>query len=408
VSNRWSRTETWVGLIIAAGGVLVMAIAGLFAFMTLTAKPLHPEPERVPSVAGSDPSQEWAGAVERGRQIMRTGLAEQNLPGLSVAVGAGGSLVWAEGFGWANLENHERVTPSTRFRIGTASKALTSAAAGLLMEKERLKLNEEIQRYVPEFPEKQSRVTLGQLMGHLAGVRTDGGDEGPLFSQHCEQPIDAFPFFADRSLLFEPGTEYRYSSYGWIVVSAAIEAAAGEPFLAFMREQVFEPLQMDDTMADSAEPLPDRATPYFPRFGSDPRYGLHMMRPIDYSCYAGASVFLSTPSDLVRFGLAINGGTLLQPATVQLLQSSQRLASGEETGYGLGWDLETVTLAGEQTRAVGHDGDSLGGMVASLMTFREPALVVAVTSNISYADTAALALSIAQAFAEYGRSPALK
>ena len=132
MSNRWSRTETWVGLIIAAGGVLVMAIAGLFAFMTLTAKPLHPEPERVPSVAGSDPSQEWAGAVERGRQIMRTGLAEQNLPGLSVAVGAGGSLVWAEGFGWANLENHERVTPATRFRIGTASKALTSAAAGLL------------------------------------------------------------------------------------------------------------------------------------------------------------------------------------------------------------------------------------------------------------------------------------
>ena len=192
------------------------------------------------------------------------------------------------------------------------------------------------------------------------------------------------------------------------MVSAAIEAAAGEPFLAFMREQVFEPLKMDDTMADSAEPLPDRATPYFPRFGSDPRYGLHMMRPIDYSCYAGASVFLSTPSDLVRFGLAINGGTLLQPATVQLLQTSQRLASGEETGYGLGWDLETVTLAGEQTRAVGHDGDSLGGMVASLMTFREPALVVAVTSNISYADTAALALSIAQAFAEYGRSPALK
>ena len=192
------------------------------------------------------------------------------------------------------------------------------------------------------------------------------------------------------------------------MVSAAIEAAAGKPFLTFMQEQVFEPLKMDDTMADSAEPLPDRATPYFPRFGADPRYGLHLMRPIDYSCYAGASVFLSTPSDLVRFGLAINGGKLLQPATVQLLQSSLRLPSGEETGYGLGWDLETVTLAGEQTRAVGHDGDSLGGMVASLMTFREPALVVAVTSNISYADTASLALSIAQAFAEHGRSPALK
>jgi serine beta-lactamase-like protein LACTB, mitochondrial len=136
---------------------------------------------------------------------------------------------------------------------------------------------------------------------------------------------------------------------------------------------------MDDTRADSAtEPIADRATFYFPRFAADPRYGLHLMRPIDYSCYAGASAFLSTPSDLVRFGMAINSGKLLQPATVQLLQTPQRLASGEETGYGLGWDLETVTLAGEQTRVVGHDGPSrrLGGMVASLMTFPEHGIVV--------------------------------
>ena len=129
------------------------------------------------------------------------------------------------------------------------------------------------------------------------------------------------------------------------------------------------------------------------------------MREIDYSCYAGASVFLSTPSDLVRFGMAINSGRLLQPATVQLLQTSQRLTSGQETGYGLGWDLETVTLAGEQTRVVGHDGDSLGGMVASLMTFRERGIVVAVMSNISYADTFSLAPKIAEAFAEQANRP---
>jgi serine beta-lactamase-like protein LACTB, mitochondrial len=215
--------------------------------------------------------------------------------------------------------------------------------------------------------------------------------------------------FADRPLLFEPGTQYRYSSYGWILVSAALEAAAGEPFLTFMRRQVFEPLGMRDTMADSAEKrIPNRATPYFPRFAADPRYGLHLMRPVDYSCYAGSSVFLSTPSDLVRFGTAINRGRLLKPTTVQLLQTPQRLASEQETGYGLGWDSETVALAGEQTRWVGHDGTSLGGTVASLMTFPEHGIVVSVTSNISYADTPALALKIAQAFADQGRSPAEK
>jgi hypothetical protein len=129
------------------------------------------------------------------------------------------------------------------------------------------------------------------------------------------------------------------------------------------------------------------------------------MRPLDYSCYAGSSVFLSTPSDLVRFGMAINAGKVLRPDTVEMFQTSQRLASGEKTGYGLGWDLEEVTLAGAPAVVVGHDGDSLGGMLASLMTFRERGIVVAVTSNISYADTFSLGLKIAEAFADPTEGP---
>ena len=154
------------------------------------------------------------------------------------------------------------------------------------------------------------------------------------------------------------------------------------------------------TIDSTKNPIQDPATPYFPRFAADPSYGLHLMRPLDYSCYAGASVFISTPSDLVRFGMAMNSGKLLKPATVELLQTSQRLASGEETGYGLGWYLKNVTLAGKQTRVTGHDGDSLGGNVASLMTFPEYGIVIAVTSNISYADTFALGTKIAEAFVE--------
>jgi serine beta-lactamase-like protein LACTB len=402
-----TRTETWLALIFVAVGLVPAALVGLWGYMSATATLLHPSPQDVPSAAGAPPVGKWAAAVEQGRQIVRAGLTEQNLPGLSVAVGAGGEIVWAEGFGWADLEKRVPVAPETRFRIGTASKALTSAAVGLLLEKGRLNLDEVIQTQVPAFPEKQGPVTLRRLMGHLAGVGTDGGDEGPLFSMRCERPVEALEPFAKRSLLFEPGTQYRYSSYGWILVSAAVEAAAREPFMTFMRKQIFEPLGMDDTRADSAtEPIPNRATFYFPRFAADPRYGLHLMRPIDYSCYAGASAFLSTPSDLVSFGMAINSGKLLQPVTVQLLQTPQRLVSGQETGYGLGWDLETAELAGERTRLVGHDGETLGGMAASVWTFPRHGIVVAVTSNISYADTAAVALRIAQAFAGQGRRPA--
>ena len=406
MSKRWNRTETWVTLIVLGVGVLVLGIAGLWVYVSATATPLHPNPQDVPSAAHAAPSPQWAGAIEQARQIVRAGLSEQNLPGVSVAVGAGGEIVWAEGFGWANLESKVPVSPQTRFRIGTASTALTSAAAGLLLEKDRLKLDEKIQVYVPEFAEKEWPVTLRQVMGHVAGVRSDGGDEGPLFGERCQRAVEAVRHF-DGSLRFEPGTEYRFSNFGWILVSAAVEAAADQPFLAFMQRQIFDPLGMNHTDADVAtEPSPDVATSYFPRFAADPRYGPDLMRPLDLSCYSGSSVFLSTPSDLVRFAMAINGGKLLQPATVQLLQTSLRLHSGQETGYGLGWDLEPVTLAGRPTTAVGHDGQLLGGMVASLMTFPGRGLVVSVTSNTSYAEAESLALKIAQVFAQEERAPA--
>jgi len=118
-----------------------------------------------------------------------------------------------------------------------------------------------------------------------------------------------------------------------------------------------------------------------------------------------ASVFLSTPSDLVRFAIGINSGKLLQPATVQLLQTSQRLASGQETGYGLGWELETAEVAGKPSSVIGHDGESLGGMVASFITFPEHGIVVAVTANTSYGDTYSVAVKIADAFADAAASP---
>jgi CubicO group peptidase (beta-lactamase class C family) len=158
---------------------------------------------------------------------------------------------------------------------------------------------------------------------------------------------------------------------------------------------------MDNTFPEpDTDPVEDRATPYFPKFAGDPRYGNDLMRPLQYSCYAGASVFLSTPTDLVRFVLALNSGKLLQPSTVQLLQTAQRLKSGQETGYGLGWDLEDVSLSGKPTHTIGHDGDVLGGVASSLLILPEQKIVVAVVSNTSYGDTPGIATKIAETFAQ--------
>ena len=125
------RTEIWVALIVGVVCLIPAAILGLWVYVSVTATPLHPDPREVPSVTTSASLPKWADAVERGRQIVGTSLTEKNLPGLSVAVGVGGDIVWAEGFGWADLEQKVKVAPATRFRIGTASTAFTSAAVGL-------------------------------------------------------------------------------------------------------------------------------------------------------------------------------------------------------------------------------------------------------------------------------------
>ena len=122
----------------------------------------------VPSVAHLAPLPAWAGAVEQGRQVVRAALIDQNLPGLSVAVGSGGDVVWAEGFGWADLENRGAGIAGDavqdRHRLEGAHVGCGRPAAG----EGRLNLDDVIQRHVPEFPEKQQPVTLRQLMAHVA------------------------------------------------------------------------------------------------------------------------------------------------------------------------------------------------------------------------------------------------
>jgi CubicO group peptidase (beta-lactamase class C family) len=396
------RFPVWLGVIVAIPALILLFIGGLWTFVLATTNPIHPEADRIATVAASVPSTDWTGTVEQVRQIVRADVADMNLPGLSVAVAAGGSLVWAEGFGWADVENRVKATPETRFYLGSASKMLTSGAVGLLVEKGQLKLDDEIQTYVPSFPKKPWPVTVRRLMSHTAGVRRDAGDEEPM-RVRCKDTLEALPRFANKDLLFEPGTAYRYSNYGWILVSGAVEAAAKDQFPRFMRQQLFEPLGMNDSRSEAVTGSSDQTVYYFPRFAADTRYGTQGPEMLDFSCFSGASALLSTPSDMVRFITALNSGKILQPATVQELQTSQRLRSGEETGYGLGWDLETVTLGGQETRMIGYDGELRDGQISSFMIFPDRDLIVAVMSNISFADTTSIAMKIAEAFAKQGK-----
>ena len=390
-----SRRQTWFALAVLAVGIVFAVALGLYQVVTSNARPLHPDLATVPSVIRSTPAQKWAGAVKESEQIVREKLGEQNLPGISAAVGINGEIVWAEGFGYSNIDTREIVDPDTRFRIGHVSKALTSAAVGLLREQGALNLDDEIQEYVPAFPKKPWPVTTRQLMGHVAGFRhyrnTEWGDKP---AARCERAADGLKTFANDPLLFEPETGSSYSTYGWVLVSAVVEAVAREPFFQFMRTRIFEPLGMEQTTADLAnEPMANRATSYYRA-----NLGRATTTSVDYSCFAGAGAFLSTPSDLVRFGIALSDGKFLQRDTVRLLQSRQLLASGAETTFGLGWMLDAVELNGRRARVVGHASRTLEGASTSFLMFPDDGIIVAVTSNMSFADMRSVAIGIAEAF----------
>ena len=278
-----NRLPIWAGRTALAVGVLVAAFAAFLTHAVTVAAPLFAQPPDVPSVSESAPPPQWAAAVDRARPMVRAAIVERNLPGVSIAVGMGGGIVWAEGFGWRDVVTQTPVTPDTRFNIGTAAPVVTAAAVASL------------------------------------GMTNTGTDSAAEWSPgHIGEPEDDFPLFTlVHNIILRP-----------IGVTAP------------------------------AQPLPgDRATFYVPRSDdNNPRRGRRLMYMRDLACCAGGMAFYSTPSDLVRFALA--------------------------------------------TKADSVNGQLAGGSVMSLMTRRDSGIVVAVASNVAHANTAALALKVADVFAE--------
>ncbi|HKY20611.1 MAG TPA: hypothetical protein VJM31_05275 [Vicinamibacterales bacterium] len=288
-----NRLPAWAARTALAVGVFIAAFAAFLIYDVAVRAPLFAQPQDVPSVIDSAPSSQYAAAVERARELVRAAILEQNLPGVSVAVGIGspsvasakeGTIAWAEGFGWRDVETRTPVTPNTRFHIGTAASAVTPAAVAPL------------------------------------GLTDTGAEPAAEWSpEHIGEPEEDFPPFT------------------------------------LMRHVIFQPIGL----APAEYPLPDnRATFYVPRSDENPRRGRRLMYMRDLACCAGKMASYSTSSDLVRVGLA-NGGSI--------------------------------------------NGELAGGMVMSLTTLRDRGIVVAVLSNIAYANTSALGSKIGDAFAKQAR-----
>jgi CubicO group peptidase (beta-lactamase class C family) len=297
------------------------------------------------------------------------------IPGVQIAVAIDGTLVWSEGFGYADAARRRPVMRETQFRVGSVAKPLTAAAVALLYEQGKLDLDTPIQRYVPTFPEKGYPITTRQLAGHLAGIR-HYRDREFFQNRHFATVRDGLAIFQDDSLLFPPGTRFSYSSYGWNLVSAVVEGAAGEDFLSYISAHVFRPLGLAHTAPDRADSvIPDRTQFY----DADSTGAYHVAPQVDNSYKWAGGGFVSTAEDLVKFGSALVAPGFLRPETLDLLFTTQRTSAGAETGYGIGWFLRADSLG---HRWAFHGGSAVGG-TAVFGLDRDARVVVAVLTNLS-------------------------
>lgn len=321
--------------------------------------------------------------------LAREFLQASGLSGLAVSVGTTQEIIWSQGFGFADLEQGVPVNASaTKFRVGSTAKSMTAVAVGQLHERGKLDLDLPIQSYVPEFPQKSGAVTTRLLAGHLAGVRHYSSEEEFLSTRSYQSVTDALSIFANDALLFEPGTQFQYSTYGYNLISAVIERAAGEDFLNYMTRNVFAPSGMAATEADRVTPLIANRSRYYTKQDGE----LVNAAWVDNSNKWAGGGFLSTADDLVRFGQSHLSDKLLRPETIEMMWTSQKTSDGSVTGYGLGWFID---MDDAQRRVVRHSGGSVGG-ITELRIYPDQGLVVAVITNTAPANVRDLAEKIAE------------
>ncbi len=312
-------------------------------------------------------------AIDAARQTIRKNILPKT-PGVSIAVAHDGTNLWSEGFGFADLEAHAPVTAPTQFRIGSVSKPLTAAGLMLLVEQHKLDLDADIHQYLPDYPDKGATITSRQLGGHLSGIR-HYRDREFCSNQHYDSIRAALKIFENDPLLFPPGEKFSYSSYGFNLLSAVMESAAHEDFLAYLQRTVFDPLQLTNTVPDDVKrTLPDRA--HFYQAGTGPALFV-LAPPVDNSCKWASGGFLSTPDDLARFGSALLRPGFLQPASLKAMFTPQKTSDGKSTGYGIGWGIRRDSA---NRIVISHSGGSVGG-TSDLLLYIRAKLVIAICCN---------------------------
>lgn len=313
-------------------------------------------------------------ALDSARTILETFREERGVPGMTAAIAVNGELVWTEGFGYANLQHQVEATSETRWRIASISKPFAAVNAYQLAAEGRLDLDAPIQRWLPEFPEKRGPVTMQRLMSHTAGIRHYRGNEFASYVPY-DDVVQPIAVFADDTLLFEPGTRYSYSTYGFTLVSAVVSRAAGKPWLQVLEERITRPLLLGSIGPEKRDSIILHHASFYER---DSLGVVTNALAVDLSNKWAGGGLVSTAADLVRFALGVMDHRVLSEDWTERMWANQVLADGDTITYTQGW---RVSRDEEGRRVVSHTGGAMGGG-GVLVFYPDHGVAVAILGNL--------------------------
>ena len=279
-------------------------------------------------------------------------------PSISVAVAVGEEVVLAEAVGLADIKDKVTATPDTNYRVYSISKGITAVAVMQLIEQEKLHLDDDIRPSVPQFPRTSSPITIEHLLSHTSGIRHYKKNAGEISSRvEYASLAESLDVFKNDPLEFEPGTAYGYTSFGFNLLTGAIEHASGLGFGDYLKTRLFDPAKMSRSHLDvSGLPDPKMATGYSP--------GRRSARNSNVSGRYGSSGVVSTPTDLVRLFVALDNDTLLRSESLERMYAIAFPELSEQQAFG--W---RVTNDSEGRRLVYASG---GGMGFTGLVFHYP------------------------------------
>ncbi len=324
-------------------------------------------------------------------------LAKPGGVGLSIAVAQRGKILLAKSYGKANAEFDVPANGETMFRIGSVTKQFTAAMVMRLVEQKKIALDDDLSKYVPDFPLQGRTVTIEQLLTHTSGIKsyTDVGEKWMKLWPLELADEELLALVKDEPFDFEPGSDFRYNNTGYYLLGMVIEKVAGKSYAEALQTELCAPLGLTRTRYDSnRELIPNRAQGYAldgEKLANDQMIG--MAQP------GAAGGILSTAGDLVRWQMALTSGKVVSKESFKKMSTPTVLPNGHDTLYGFG--LRMDEWAGKPR--VQHGG-GIFGFNSMLLWLPGEDLHIAVISNGEPLSSEKLADAIA--YAVLGIEPA--